>query len=144
MTKVEENRSEKIKSLNSDLESAHRLVVNLQVEVRELKDLNIDNRSKILELEDFKSRMICVNKGISYHLTRAQYVDSREEFFSSNSVVTARKVISTRGHVAGWALYRDDVPLFSSRGGLTVFKGLDAVGKFCSENGFKSFETEGL
>lgn len=85
-----------------------------------------------------------VNSPKTYHITRAEYVESRKDFFDSAEPAIARKVRSTMGHMAGWALYRGEYPLFSSRGGLTVFKGLDAVGKFCSENGFKSFETEGL
>ena len=85
-----------------------------------------------------------VSSAETYHLTRAEYVDSRKSFFDSAEPVTARKVSSTKGHLAGWALYRGEFPLFSSRGGLTVFKGLDSVSKFCAENGIDSFGTGGV
>jgi len=135
---------EKVKKLNSDIYNLETKQNNLIAENSKLKDLVCDKQSDIRELESFKLLKLNRNSEFKNILSKEEYNDSRNKFFITNKhiKVLARRVFSTKGHFAGWVLYRGQAPIHSSRGGLTVFKGLNSVESFCSSHGIGNFDTE--
>jgi len=76
-------------------------------------------------------------------MTRQDYEDGRDDFFSSTEPVTASPVM-TGNDIAGWSISRGGNVLPSARNGVRVFKTLGAIATLCQDNKIGSFEVAGL
>ena len=72
-------------------------------------------------------------------MTRQDYEDGRDDFFSSTDKVTASPVMTGKD-IAGWSVSRGDNVLPSARNGVRVFKTLGAIATLCQDNEIGSFE----
>jgi hypothetical protein len=77
--------------------------------------------------------------------SRKLYLESRQEFLSSEEKVIAKPVVIDNGsHITGWILSRGGNTLPSSRGGSRIFKTLKAVVSLCEEMSLDGFDVRGI